>query len=419
MGGLTDGTKGADIPSNDRLTLLWRRVKDHRIAQWTVGYVAVAYGIQHAVTLTSEALDWPHAVTRVSFLLLALGLPVAMTLAWYHGERASRRVSGPELTIISLLLVGVSILFYSFVRPTAETATATAPVAQEASVTAARQASLSPGTAISLAVMPFENLSPDPNQGYFADGMGEEITTALAKIPDLRVVGRESAERFKGKNEDFRNVGRALNATHLLEGAVRKAGDRLRISAQLVRSDTGVTLWANSYDRELKDVFAVQEDIARSITASLRMSLGLKPGENLVNNRSIDPESYQQFLRAKALVRARGLMRLNDAIALLNRVVARSPNYAPAWALLAMAQGNVPNYSGLGTISAEEARRLVNSSREKAEPGGAKSDSVGSQSPGRIRGPGLHAGKRRKISARRRVLRQGARIGPQLSGRPV
>jgi hypothetical protein len=138
MGGLADDTK--EVASGDRLTLLWRRVKEHRIAQWTIGYVAVAYGIQHVVTLTSEALDWPHAATRVSFLVLALGLPVAMTLAWYHGERASRRISGPELTIISLLLVGVSILFYSFVRPTAETATATAPAAQEASVTAARAA---------------------------------------------------------------------------------------------------------------------------------------------------------------------------------------------------------------------------------------------------------------------------------------
>src|SRR5579863_9218618 len=94
----------------DRFTALWRRMKDHRIAQWTVGYVAVAYGIQHAVTLTSEAFDWPHVVTRISMLLLVLGIPLAMTFAWYHGERASRRISGPELTIISLLLVGISVL---------------------------------------------------------------------------------------------------------------------------------------------------------------------------------------------------------------------------------------------------------------------------------------------------------------------
>ena len=117
MGGLADGTKGSEAASEDRLALLWRRVKEHRIAQWTVGYVAVAYGIQHAVTLTAEAFDWPHAVTRLSMLLLALGLPLAMTVAWYHGERASRRISAGELSILSVLLVIASLLFFVFVSP--------------------------------------------------------------------------------------------------------------------------------------------------------------------------------------------------------------------------------------------------------------------------------------------------------------
>jgi cytochrome bd-type quinol oxidase subunit 2 len=106
----------ATAPSIDRLAMLWRRVNEHRMVQWGVGYVALAYAIQHAVILTSESFEWPHAVARVSMLLLALGLPVGMTLAWYHGERASRRISGPELAIISILLVIGSLLFYVFVR---------------------------------------------------------------------------------------------------------------------------------------------------------------------------------------------------------------------------------------------------------------------------------------------------------------
>src|SRR5258706_10455811 len=109
-------------PSLDRLSLLWRRVNDRKIVQWSVAYVALAYGVQHGVTLTSEAFDWPHTVERISMLLLTLGLPVVMTLAWYHGERASRSISGPELSILSVLLVGVSILFYVFVRPSTELA---------------------------------------------------------------------------------------------------------------------------------------------------------------------------------------------------------------------------------------------------------------------------------------------------------
>jgi adenylate cyclase len=327
----------------DRLTALWRRTKDHRIAQWMVGYVALAYGVQHAVTLTSEAFKWPDAVIRISMLLLALGLPLAMVFAWYHGERTTRRISAGEMTLASLLLVLISLVFYAVVRPSPDLRAAATPAVQEASVIAARQAAASPSTAISLAVMPFENLSPDPSQGYFADGTTEEITTALTKIPDLRVVARESAFSFKGKAQDVRAIGKALNATHLIEGTIRKAGDQLRISAQLVRADTGVTLWANSYDRQLTDVFAVQEDIARSIATSLHMTLGLKPGENLVNERTKNAANYDDYLRAKELVRQRGVANQRNAAAVLERVVARDPDFAPGWAQLALAYALTPN----------------------------------------------------------------------------
>jgi hypothetical protein len=124
-------------PSVDRLSQLWHRINDHKIVQWSVAYVALAYGIQHGVELTSDAFEWPHAVVRVSMLLLVLGLPLVMTLAWYHGERASRRILGPELTIISLLLVGISLLFYVFARPSEEVAAAPKPSVQQASVAAA------------------------------------------------------------------------------------------------------------------------------------------------------------------------------------------------------------------------------------------------------------------------------------------
>src|SRR5207248_11406747 len=120
--------------------------------------------------------------------------------------------------------------------------------------------------------------------------------------------------------------------THLIEGSVRKEGDRVRITAQLIDAGSGVHLWTESYDRQLSDIFAAQEEIARTIVGALMAPLGLAPGERLVSNRNIDPESYQQYLRAKALVRARAV---NDAIKLLEPVVVRDAGYAPAWALLA------------------------------------------------------------------------------------
>src|SRR5207302_2152745 len=135
--------------------------------------------------------------------------------------------------------------------------------------------------------------------------MTEEITAALAKVPDLRVVARTSAFEFKGKNIEVDKIGQQLHATHLIEGSVRKAGNRVRITAQLIKADDGTHIWAEDYDRDLNDIFAVQEDIARAITASLRMPLGLKPGEQLVNSRNIDPESYDKFLRARGLIISR------------------------------------------------------------------------------------------------------------------
>jgi len=356
-------------PTVDWLSQLWRRANNHKIVQWSAAYVALAYAIQHAVILTSESFEWPKVVARVSMLLLALGLPVVITFAWYHGERTSSQFSRAELTIISILLVIGSLFFYVFVRPSAEVV-AGRPAVQEAGVAAARSASQNPATAISLAVMPFVNLSGDPSQDYFSDGMTEEISGALAKIPDLRVVARSSAYQFKGKNEDARAVGNSLGATHLIEGSVRKAGDQLRISAELVRADNGVTIWSNSYDRQLKDVFAIQEDIARAITASLRMPLGLKPGENLVNSRTKDESTHEEFLRAKALYRSRGgaIGPLMQSAELLEQVVAREPDFSPAWAVLAQVYDGIRQRSGLLFVNdLEKAHAAVVSSNTKIE----------------------------------------------------
>jgi adenylate cyclase len=372
---MSENTAGDNSkPPVDRLAQLWGRVKDHKIAQWTVAYVALAYGIQHAVILTSESLDLPRGVARISMLLLALGLPVVMTLAWYQGERASRRISGPELSIIAILLAIGSMFFYVFVQPSEQAASGAKPAVQQASVAAARAASVSPAGAISIAVLPFANLSADQEQEFFSDGMTDEISGALAKISDLRVVGRASAFQYKKRDADLRAIGQALGATHLIEGSVRKAGNRVRISAELVQSDNGLQIWSENYDRDLTDVFAIQEDIAKAIAVSLRMPLGLKPGENLVNSRTKDESLHEEYLRAKALVRTRtpgnggrqGLAELTEAAKRLEQVVAREPDFAPAWALLGLAYGYIP-LRGLGGGDYERARTIIADVLPKAE----------------------------------------------------
>jgi TolB-like protein/DNA-binding SARP family transcriptional activator len=239
------------------------------------------------------------------------------------------------------------------------------PIAQPTGIEAAKTASSSPAGTVAIAVLPFVNLSSDPEQEFFSDGMTEEITTALAKVPNLRVVGRTSAFQFKSANKDLRAIGLALSATHLIEGSVRKDGNQLRISAQLIKVDDGTHVWTESYDRELKGVFAVQEEIAQAIAAALRVPLGLQQGESLVRDRTTDLVSYDQYLRAKALYRARNLP---EAIKLLEPVVASDPGFAPAWALLAQVYVVAPNFSPeVSSGSLEEARRFVQSTQDKAE----------------------------------------------------
>jgi TolB-like protein len=219
---------------------------------------------------------------------------------------------------------------------------------------------------LSIAVLPFANISEDPGQLYFSDGITEEITSVLAQVPDLRVIARSSAFQFKGQNQDVRAVGRSIGASHLVEGSVRQAGNRVRITAQLVRAGDGVQLWSENYDRELTDIFVIQEEIAEAITRALRVPLGLKQGARLVSNRTNDLDSYRQFLRARALLRARST---DEATAILEGLVTRDPEYAPFWALLSQAYSS----SGFrGTLlrnegPVEEARRFTLAWFDKAE----------------------------------------------------
>jgi TolB-like protein len=222
---------------------------------------------------------------------------------------------------------------------------------------------------ISIAVLPFDNLSGDQGQQFFSDGMTEEITSALARVPNLRVLGRTSVFQ-PDQTRDFPTLVRVLGVSYVIDGSVRREGNQVRITAQLLQAD-GTNVWTESYDRQLTSIFATQEDIARAIVTALRVPLRLAQGENLVSSRDIDPGSYEQFLRAKALVRARGTgnsKQLTDAAAVLEPVVARHPEFAPAWALLAQAHVLTPLYDpAFDAISGDEYRRMQDVFLARAE----------------------------------------------------
>jgi TolB-like protein/DNA-binding winged helix-turn-helix (wHTH) protein/Tfp pilus assembly protein PilF len=188
---------------------------------------------------------------------------------------------------------------------------------------------------VSIAVLPFADLSPGKDQEYFSDGLSEELINDLAQVPGIRVIARSSAFQFKGKNEDPRVVGKKLGVANILEGSVHRDGDRIRIMAELIKVDEGLQLWSETYDRKIDDIFAVQDEIARAAAGALQVKLLDANGAALsASARSTNPGAYQAYLQAQAFFGSgEDKGNLERALASVNEAIRRDPNYAPAWAL--------------------------------------------------------------------------------------
>jgi serine/threonine protein kinase/Tfp pilus assembly protein PilF len=213
----------------------------------------------------------------------------------------------------------------------------------------------------SIAVLPFVNMSSEKEQEYFSDGLTEELLSALAKIPDLKVAGRTSSFSFKGKNEDLRTIASKLGVAHLLEGSVRKAGNQLRITVQLVKAEDGFRLWSENYERTLDDIFAVQDDIAGSVAKALELTL---LGKEAAAKRP-DASAYDMVLQARFVMNVRTEDAVRRAREILNRALEISPDYAPAWAEMGLLYRRELEMS----TSIEDAQRLnrqVKSALERA-----------------------------------------------------
>jgi eukaryotic-like serine/threonine-protein kinase len=187
----------------------------------------------------------------------------------------------------------------------------------------------------SIAVLPFADMSPGKDQEYFSDGLAEELTNALAKVPGLKVTGRSSAFQFKGKNEDLRMVGQKLNVANVLEGSVRREGNHLRITAELTKVNDGFQLWSEEYNPEIKDIFAVQDEIARAVTDALQIKLLGGNGTPAVAEAKVtNPDAYQAYLQAAyALQRGSEKANYDKALAYTNQAIKLDANFSDAWAL--------------------------------------------------------------------------------------
>ena len=310
-------------------TGVFARLRQRKLVQWSLAYIAAAFALIQVLDVVAQRFGWPELLERLLILAFAVGFFVTLVLAWYHGEKGAQRVTSTELMILALLLALGGGVLWRFAR-TPEAA----PVAVQVSA-----APTAGGTAIedkSIAVLPFVNMSGDPQQDYFSDGMSEELLNALAQVNDLKVAGRTSSFYFKGKNEDLRTIGKTLGVANILEGSVRKQGEKVRITAQLIRVADNTHLWSHAYDGDLSDVFKLQEDIARAITDQLKVTLVGEQKTQLVAVATTNPDAYTLYLKATDALNKRDYQRMGEAIGWLQQAIELDPKFARAHARLAM-----------------------------------------------------------------------------------
>jgi len=316
-------------------------------------YGVVAFALIQVADPLAKALLLPDAFLTYVVAVLLLGFPLAIVLAWAfevtpQGVRKAEAATADEIAAIVaqpaskrwpaglLALVGVGALVAGAWW-----------VGRQGGGTGGDEAAARPGDIRlaleqpdederpSIAVLPFDDMSPEGDQAYFSDGMTEEILNVLAKVRELRVSARTSAFAFRGHELTAEQLGDTLRVRYLVEGSVRKAGNRLRITAQLIDAADGSHLWSEQYDRELEDVFAIQTEIAEAIADELRVPLGLEGDETLVMPTG-DLTAYDLYLAGRAQMRLRG-EGLREAISLFEAAIARDSSWAPAWAALAEA----------------------------------------------------------------------------------
>jgi TolB-like protein len=329
----------------------WDALRRRKVVQWGLLYVAGAWSFLQGVEFLSETYGWPLQFQQLTTLALLVGLPIVLVLAWYHGDRGHQRVTTAEFAIITLLLLigGGALAFYQ------RSSEGGGEAAQAAADTSGQPASPgAPGARPSLAVLPFVDLSQAKDQEYLGDGLAEEIINQLAQVPALRLVGRTSSFSFKGKDDDLRTIGSKLGVAHLLEGSVRKSGDRIRITAQLVAASDSSQLWSKTYDRNLTDVFAVQDEIARDVAQALSVKLDAVK-LNTAQGGTTNVDAYDRYLRWRQLLFSEYFDEEHDRerVRLAREAVALDPKFVLGWDALARSLGALAN-----EVDDEQAARL-------------------------------------------------------------
>lgn len=346
----------------DRMSL-FAELKRRNVFRVALLYLVASWLIIQVADVGISLLGLPIWTGRLIFLLLAIAFPLVMVFSWAYeitpeGLRREKEVDRDtsithetakklNTAVIVLLVIAIAGMVADRLIPEPSAA----PEAALADVVAA------PGQ--SIAVLPFVNMSADEDNEYFSDGLSEELLNLLAKIPELQVAARTSTFRFKNSDATIPEIATQLNVAHVLEGSVRKSGDDIRITAQLIKAADGYHLWSETWDRTLVDVFAIQDEIAAAVVDALKVTLlGSVP-----HARVTDPRAFELYLRAKAADDVRTEESMTEASRLLTQALAIDPEYAEAWVQLGTVQTNM---TGMGFLARANGFARARSSAERA-----------------------------------------------------
>src|SRR5438874_3273882 len=319
-------------------------LKRRNVYKVAVAYVVVSWLLIQASSIFLPAFDAPPWVMKIFIIVVIFGFPVALIFSWafeitpegikleseIEPNKSIARRTGRKIVAVTIALavVAASLFAYQVVR-----SRSTSTPQNTASAARTEAATAPPNK--SIAVLPFDNLSRDPDNAYFCEGVRDEILTRLAKVADLKVISRTSTQHFKSTPEDLREIAKRLGVTNILEGSVQKASDQVRVNVQLINALTDAHLWADTYDRKLTDIFAVESEIAKTIAETLQARLSGSEKSSIAKTPTVNPEAYELYLKGRFFWNKRTAAGLRTAIDYFNQAISKDPNYALAYVGLA------------------------------------------------------------------------------------
>jgi TolB-like protein/Tfp pilus assembly protein PilF len=342
-------------------------LKRRNVYKVAVAYIVAGWALSQGIAQVFPVFDIPNWVIRLIVVLIIIGLPVALVLAWMFEltpqgikrtedvDPATAARQPKKHAWIFVVVIGAlaSLGLFFLGRYTA---------GSKAAVTAPNEISSK-----SIAVLPFESLSEDKSNAYFAEGVQEEILTRLAKVADLKVISRTSTQRFKSAPSDLREIAKQLDVMNVLEGSVQKSNDQVRVNVQLINALTDAHLWAETYDRKLIDIFSVESEIAKSIADALQAKLSRAAEHVLASRPTENPEAHELYLKGRYFWNRRTGTNLQKAVGYFEQAIAKDPKYALAYSGLADCHVLLPVYPELGSYPRDEMPKALAAAHKAVE----------------------------------------------------